>query len=97
SSRSRKRPERGQEGLAGRRVVYPCTEHMIRKLSRKVRETRSSSSQKRSEPVAHPCRGPGGQAGGEHGGPPWFKGTRGRGHPLCDTNVSLYKIHFHQN
>src|SRR5208337_3433046 len=67
-----------------------------RNLSRKVRETRSSSSQKRSEPAAHPCRGPGSQAGDEHGGPPWFKGTRGRGHPLCGTNVSLYKIHFHQ-
>ncbi len=66
-----------------------------RNLSRKVRETRSSSSQKRSEPVAHPCRGPGGQAGDEHGGPPWFKGTRGRGYQLCDTNVSLYEIHFH--
>src|SRR5271157_1289 len=34
-----------------------------RNWSRKVRETRSSSSQKRSEPAAHPCRGPGGQAG----------------------------------
>ena len=41
-----------------------------RNLSRKVRETRSSSSQKRPEPAAHPCRGPGGQAGDEHGGPP---------------------------
>src|SRR5271166_7050774 len=39
----------------------------------KVRETRSSSSQKRSEPAAHPCRGPGGQGGNEHGGSPWFK------------------------
>ena len=80
---------------AARRAEYPWTEQMSRKLSRKVRETRSSSSRKRSEPVAHPCRGPGGQAGDEHGGPPWFKGMRGRGHPLCDTNVSLYKIHFH--
>src|SRR5271157_3587515 len=60
-----------------------------RNWSRKVRETRSSRSQKRSEPAAHPCRGPGGQAGDEHGGPAWFKGTRGTGHPLCDTNVSL--------
>jgi hypothetical protein len=34
-----------------------------RNWSRKVQETRSSSSQKRSEPAAHPCRGPGGQAG----------------------------------
>jgi len=50
----------------------------FRTWSRKVRETRSSSSQKRSEPAAHPCRGPGGQAADEHGGPPWFKGTRGR-------------------
>ena len=40
-----------------------------RKKSRKVRKTRSSSSQKRSEPAAHPCRGPGGEAGDEHGGP----------------------------
>jgi len=45
-----------------------------RNLSRKVRETRSSSSRKRSEPAAHPCRGPGGQAGDEHGESPWFKG-----------------------
>ena len=58
------------------------------------RETRSSSSQKRSEPAAHPCRGPGGQAGDEHGGPPWSKGTGGRGHQLCVTNVGFYKIHF---
>ena len=34
---------------------------------------RSSHSQKRSEPAAHPCRGPGGQAGNEHGGSPWFQ------------------------
>src|SRR5208337_5114371 len=46
---------------------------------RKVRETRSSSSQERPEPAAHPCRGPGGQAGDWHGGSPSFKGTRGRG------------------
>ncbi len=45
-----------------------------RNWSRKVRETRSSSSRKRPEPAAHPCRGPGGQAGDEHGGSPWFKG-----------------------
>src|SRR5271166_1703486 len=45
-----------------------------REKSRKVRETRSSSSQKRSEPAAHPCRGPGGQGGNEHGGSPSFKG-----------------------
>src|SRR5208282_119640 len=50
-----------------------------RNWSRKVRETRSSSSRKRPEPAAHPCRGPGGQAGDEHGGSPSFKGTRGRG------------------
>jgi len=66
-----------------------------RNWSRKVRETRSSSSPKRSEPAAHPCRGPGGQAGAWHGGSPWFKGTRGRDNPLCGTNVSVYKIHFH--
>src|SRR5208337_2671870 len=36
SSRSRKRPERGQEVLAGRRVVYPWTEQMSRKMSRNV-------------------------------------------------------------
>jgi len=36
---------------------------------RKVRETRSSSSQKRSEPAA--LRG---QGGNEHGGSPWFQG-----------------------
>jgi len=66
----------------------------FRTWSRKVRETRSSSSQKRSEVAA--MRG---QAGDEHGGPPWFKGTRGRrgrGHPLCGTNVNFYEIHFHQ-
>ena len=33
----------------------------------------SSSSPKRSEPAAHPCRGPGGQGGNEHGGSPWFQ------------------------
>ena len=44
-----------------------------RNWSRKVRETRSSSSQKRSEPATLPCRGPGGQAGDEHGGPRWLK------------------------
>src|SRR5271157_968119 len=41
---------------------------------RKVRETRSSSSRKRPQPAAHPRRGPGGQAGDEHGGSPSFKG-----------------------
>ncbi len=60
-----------------RRVGYPWTEQMSRKLSRKVRETRSSSSQKRSEPAAHPCRGPGGQGGNEHGGVPWFSSREG--------------------
>ena len=54
-------------------------ESWVRNWSGKVRETRCSSNQKRSEPTAHPCRGPGGQAGDEHGGSPWFKGTRGRG------------------
>jgi hypothetical protein len=34
---------------AARRAEYPWTEQISRKLSRKVRETRSSSSQKRSE------------------------------------------------
>src|SRR5208337_4984719 len=34
---------------AARRAGYPWTEQISRKLSRKVRETRSSSSQKRSE------------------------------------------------
>ena len=34
---------------AARRAGYPWTEQMIRKLSRKVRETRSSNNQKRSE------------------------------------------------
>ena len=43
SSRSRKRPERGQEVLAGRRVVYPWPEQRGCNLSRKVRATRSSS------------------------------------------------------
>src|SRR5208337_2500152 len=81
---------------AARRVGYPWTEQMSRKLSRKVRETGCSSSQKRSEPVAHPCRGPGGQPGDEHGGPPWFKGTRGRRRSLRGTYVSLYRIHFHR-
>jgi hypothetical protein len=61
-----------------------------RNWSRKVRETRSSSCQKRSERAAMRS-----QVGDEHGEPPCFKGTRGRGHPLCGTNVSLYKIHFH--
>jgi hypothetical protein len=46
----------------------------VRNWSRKVRETRSSSSQKRFEPAAHPCRGPGGQGGNEYGGSPWFQG-----------------------
>ena len=67
-----------------------------RNWSRKVRETRSTSSQKRSEPAAHPCRGPGGHAGAKRGGPPWFKGTRGRGRTLCGTNISFYKIRSHQ-
>src|SRR5271157_2500888 len=67
-----------------------------RNWSRKVRETRSSSSRKRPEPAAHPCRGPGGQAGDEHGGSPWFKGTRGRGRTLCGTNIRFYKIRSHQ-
>ena len=40
-----------------------------RNWSRKVRETRSSHSQKRSEPTV--MRG---QAGDEHGGSPWFPG-----------------------
>ena len=57
-----------------RRAGYPWPEQMIRKKSRKVRETRRSSSQKRSEPAAHPCRGPGGQGGNEHGGSPRFQG-----------------------
>src|SRR5208282_2312440 len=78
-----------------RRPGYPWPEQMGRNLSRKVRETRSSSRQKRSQPAAHPCRGPGGQAGDEHGGPPWFEGACRRGHPLCGTNLSLCKIHFH--
>ena len=34
---------------------------------------RSSHSQKRSEPAAHPCRGPRGPGGNEHGGSPWFQ------------------------
>ena len=34
---------------------------------------RSSHSQKRSEPAAHFCRGPGGPGGNEHGGSPWFQ------------------------
>jgi len=45
-----------------------------RNWSRKVRETRSLSNHRRSEPAAHPCRGPGGQAGDDHGGSPCFKG-----------------------
>src|SRR5271166_2433192 len=51
-------------GVAATSPPYPT-----RKLSRKVRETRSSSSQKRSEPAA--MRG---QGGNEHGGSPWFQG-----------------------
>ena len=78
-----------------RSLALTCCKVDLGNLSRKVRETRSSNSRKRSERAAHPCRGPGGQAGDEHGEPPWFKGTRGRGQPLCGTNVSLYKIHFH--
>src|SRR5208337_4384065 len=39
----------GSAALAARRAGYPWTEQMRRKLSRKVRETRSSSSRKRSE------------------------------------------------
>ena len=69
----------GSAAHAAHRAGYPWFEQMGRKKSRKVRATRSVSSQKRSEPAAHPCRGPGGQAGDEHGGSPWFKGTRGRG------------------
>src|SRR5271157_2749530 len=61
-----------------RRAGYPWSEQMDRNLSRKVRETRSSSRQKRPQPAA--LRG---QAGDEHGGPPWFEGTCRRGHPLC--------------
>src|SRR5271166_5430725 len=38
---------------------------MARKMLRFVEKTRSSSSQKRSEHAAHPCRGPGGQGGAE--------------------------------
>src|SRR5208282_6091434 len=48
-----------------------------------------------SSPSPTPTRGPGGPAGDQHGGSPWFKGTRGRGRPLCGTNISFYKIHFH--
>ena len=70
-----------------RRVGYPWPEQMARKMLRNVEKTRSSSSQKRSEHAAHPCRGPGGQAGAWHGGSPWFKGTRGRGHPTPMTNL----------
>jgi hypothetical protein len=66
--------EHGFVHLQGAEFGYPWTEQMSRKMSRNVWETRSSHSQKRSEPAAHPCRGPGGQAGDEHGGSPWFKG-----------------------
>jgi hypothetical protein len=52
-----------------------------RTWSRKVRQTRSSSSQKRSEPAAHPCRGPGGQAGDEHAGSPLVRGNARTGSP----------------
>src|SRR5271157_1796880 len=69
---------------------------MSRKMSRNVEKTRSSRSQKRSEPAAHPCRGPGGPAGDKHGRSPWFKGTRGRGRTLCGTKISFYKILSHQ-
>ena len=48
-SSSQKRFERGQEVLAARPAGYPWPEQMDRKKSRKVRETRSPSSQKRSE------------------------------------------------
>ena len=40
-------------------------------------KTRSSRSQNRSEPAAHPCRGPGGQGRNEHGGSPWFSSREG--------------------
>jgi hypothetical protein len=46
----------------------------------KVRETRSSSSQKRSEPAA--LRG---QGGNDHGGSPWFQGG-------CDTKLRMYLL-----
>ena len=46
---------------------------MSRKLSRKSAETRSSGNQKRSEPAAHPCRGPVAKAEIQHGGSPWLK------------------------
>ena len=65
------------------RAGYPWPESSGRNWSRKVRETRSSSSQKRSEPAAHPCRGPGGQGGNEHGGSPWFKGPSRRAVGRC--------------
>ncbi len=63
-----------QSPTVGASPGYPRPESWGRNWSRKVRVTRSSSSQKRSEPAAHPCRGPGGQAGDEHGGSPWVKG-----------------------
>src|SRR5271157_827749 len=49
-----------------RRAEYPWPESWGRNWSRKVRESRSSSSQKRSEPAA--LRG---QGGNEHGGSPF--------------------------
>ncbi len=54
---------------------------MSRKKSRKVRETRSSSSLKRSEPAAQPWLGPGGRGGSEHGGVPWLR--------LAENNLSV--------
>ncbi len=58
-----KRPERGQKCWQRLELSIHGLKSWGRNWSRKVRETRSSNRQKRSEPAAHPCRGPGGQAG----------------------------------
>jgi len=79
------RAELGIHGL-NRRAVN-CLE-MSKK--RGVQAARDSPS-----PPPTPAGGPGSQAGDEQGGPTWFKGRRGRGNPLCDTEISLHKTHFH--
>src|SRR5271157_5331653 len=58
SSRSRKRPERGQEVLAGRRVVYPWTEQMSRKMSRNVEKRGVQAARNGPSPSPTPAGGP---------------------------------------
>jgi len=55
-------------------VRYPLPEKRGPQLVEKKSEQRGViSGQRRSEPAAHPCRGPGDHAGEWHGGPPWLR------------------------